>query len=89
MNYTPCGWEPFWDLFGTGGAAKIQGGSRGEPSRAEPSRVEPRRAEPETVANIRKIQTIFPDRCFKLGAGGKPSTWLPPGGLVEHLLIPD
>ena len=18
MNYTPCGWEPFWDLFGTG-----------------------------------------------------------------------
>ena len=21
----------------------------------------------------------------KLAAGGKPSTWLPPGGLVEHI----
>ena len=23
----------------------------------------------------------------KLGAGGKPSTWFPPGGLVEHLQV--
>jgi hypothetical protein len=22
---------------------------------------------------------------LKLAAGGKPSTWLPPGGLVEHI----
>ena len=43
MNYTPCGWEPFWDLFGTG---RSQYQSRAEPSRAGPGRAEPRRAEP-------------------------------------------
>ena len=43
MNYTPCGWEPFWDLFGTG---RGQWRSRAEPGRAEPSRAEPSRAGP-------------------------------------------
>ena len=38
MNYTPCGWEPFWDLFGTG---RGQGRARAEP---EPSRAGPGRA---------------------------------------------
>ena len=53
MNYTPCGWEPFWDLFGTGrgqwqsrAEPSRAGTGRAEPSRAEPSRAEPSRAEP-------------------------------------------
>jgi hypothetical protein len=35
----------------------------------------------------RKLQTrlgFSPAPVFKLGAGGKSSTWLPPGGLSEH-----
>ena len=28
----------------------------------------------------------FLDVFFELEAGGKPSTWFPPGGLVEHIL---
>ena len=29
-----------------------------------------------------------PSNCrLKLDAGGKPSTWFPPGGLVEHHLL--
>ncbi len=44
MNYTPCGWEPFWDLFGTG---RGQWRSKAELGRAEPSRAEPRRARAE------------------------------------------
>ena len=43
MNYAPYGWEPFWDLFGTG---RGQWRSRAEPSRAGPGRAEPSRAEP-------------------------------------------
>ena len=53
MNYAPRGWEPFWDLFGTGrgqGRARAEpsraGPGRAGPSRAGPSRAEPSRAEP-------------------------------------------
>ncbi len=38
------GWEPFWDLFGTGRGQWQP--SRAEPSRAWPGRAEPSRAEP-------------------------------------------
>ena len=34
--------------------------------------------EPNLFIDFKKTQ---------LAAGGKPSTWLPPGGLVEHILL--
>ena len=50
MNYTPCGWEPFWDLFGTG---RGQWQSRAEPGRDGPGRAEPGRAEPSRAEQSR------------------------------------
>ena len=82
MNYTPCGWEQFWDLFGTGrGQCQSRaepsraepgraGPSRAEPSRADPSRAEPEpsQAEPNRADSSRKV----PNRAETSRAGGDP-----------------
>ena len=38
------------------------------------------------VWNLRSLDSELPEPS-KLEAGGKPSTWFPPGGLVEHLFF--
>ena len=44
-------------------------------------------AKPNLFIDFKKTQFSTP-KIFKmsqLAAGGKPSAWLPPGGLVEHI----
>ncbi len=55
-TYKLRGWEPFWDLFGTGWG---QWRSKAEPSRAGPGRAKPSRAEPSRAGPRRKKGELF------------------------------
>ncbi len=58
-NYTPCGWEPFWNLFGTGSG---EWRSKAKPSRAEPGQDGPSRAEPSRAGPSQGQPGQWPSR---------------------------